>query len=307
MKLLYLSLLLAATVHVYAYNEQDYQAAKDGIKQLSNADLSNANLVGIDLSNTDLSNANLSHAQLAFSNLQESDLTQAQLVGADLTNAQLSHATLHTTDLSNACLTNACLQNTNATNANFTNCTGVLLDLKNAHIENARFIGARLIKSHFNGAQATSAYFTHADLTGANFMGTILEHANFDKAILVDIKTTDTRLLEFFNPCILPAEPPISQAALEAAAATPKEELDQDQLAQQVSAKEKAYTYQDGLGKSYIFNLKNRAFEQIASFMNSPSKLRERLSNLLSSSDSNSNSNSNGGGDRLRRTYSRLP
>ena len=71
----------------YAYNENDYQRAKSGDKNLSDADLSEADLSGADLSEADLRFANLSDAGLSDANLRGADLSDADLDGAFLSEA----------------------------------------------------------------------------------------------------------------------------------------------------------------------------------------------------------------------------
>jgi len=92
---------------------------------LSNAGLSGADLSGADLSGANLVGANLSQAKLDRANLSGADLTDASLYGVNLMGAKLDKAKLTRTDLRNCYLTNVDLTTTNYKDAYLEGAIGI--------------------------------------------------------------------------------------------------------------------------------------------------------------------------------------
>ena len=73
-------------------NEDDYNRALSGDKNLSGADLSNADLSRYDFSEADLTKANLRESRMVGTNFRYADLTNADLTNANLTNAKIQNS-----------------------------------------------------------------------------------------------------------------------------------------------------------------------------------------------------------------------
>lgn len=103
--------LLTGLTQVNAYDQDQYQAVKDGQKNcpycdLSAADLTNIDFTGSNLSGADLTDANLTNGNLTKANLSGADLTRVKLVDTVLMDTNFMHVELDEVDLSGVDLTN---------------------------------------------------------------------------------------------------------------------------------------------------------------------------------------------------------
>ncbi len=147
-------------------------------KNLAGLDLSNVDFKGADLFATDLSDAKLDGAILAHTNLNRAILRGADLSGADLSDASMFAVILNGANLVRAELSRA----------------RIIGELKDAHLEDAKLIGADLGADPANQGMVpvrvdmSGAILDNADLSRCNLEGAVLQYAKLRNAKLVQTR-----------------------------------------------------------------------------------------------------------------------
>ena len=148
-------------------------------------DLTRKDLTGLDLSGVDFKGADLFAA----------DLSGAKLVGADLSRSNLNRAIFRDADLANAKLTGANMFAVMMNGANLAGAdlsgTRIIGELKDAHLEGAKIVGADLGADPANQGMVP----VRVDMTGAILDGADLTQSNLGSAVLSFAKLRNARLV----------------------------------------------------------------------------------------------------------------
>lgn len=146
----------------------------------SGAQLRHANLVNVTAHQADFTGAMLAQSNLMGANLIQTNFTAADLSGANLSktrciNASFSCAKLHKVQFAGADLSDSSAdKGTQATDADF----------RDAHLDQASWVGANLCGSNFDRMTGTSADFSETVMTNVTMRRAQAKGMVFDKAVL---------------------------------------------------------------------------------------------------------------------------